>query len=101
MAIITFAKFRFNRLMLTLIFGIRASDPSLQPGERLKRPGLLSHMMGKCKSNAFLDLMSMFWKVWKKLFALQECHSVCIIILVRRNQSNKISVGIVMDEFWG
>ena len=28
MAIITPAKFHFNRLMLTLIFGIRASEPA-------------------------------------------------------------------------
>ena len=36
MAIMTHAKFYFNRLMLTLIFGI-----PLGPGERLKRPGLM------------------------------------------------------------
>ena len=40
MAIMTHAKFYFNRLMLTLIFGIRASKPP-RPGERLKRPGLI------------------------------------------------------------
>ena len=39
MAIITHAKFHFNRLMLTLIFGIWASEPP-RPAERLKRPGL-------------------------------------------------------------
>ena len=39
MDIMTHAKFHFNRLMLTLIFGIRASE--LGPGERLKRPGLI------------------------------------------------------------
>ena len=37
----THAKFHFYRLMLTLIIGIRASEPPpLGPGERLKRPGL-------------------------------------------------------------
>ena len=36
----THAKFNFNQLMLTLIFGIRASEPP-GPGERLKRPGLI------------------------------------------------------------
>ena len=46
MVIMTYAKFYFNRLMLTLIFGIRASEPPppsphLRPGERLKRPGLI------------------------------------------------------------
>ena len=40
MTIMTHAKFHFNRLMLTLIFGIRASEPP-GPGERLKRPGLI------------------------------------------------------------
>ena len=42
MDIMTHAKFHFSRLMLTLIFGIRASEPPpLGPGERLKRPGLI------------------------------------------------------------
>ena len=40
MDIMTYPKFHFNRLMLTLIFGIRASEP-LGPGEGLKRPGLI------------------------------------------------------------
>ena len=39
----THAKFHFNRLMLTLIFGIRVSElpPLSGPSERLKRPGLI------------------------------------------------------------
>ena len=41
MAIMTHAKFYFNWLMLTLIFGIWASEPPPRPGERLKRPGLI------------------------------------------------------------
>ena len=42
MDIMTHAKFYFNRLMLTLIFAIRASEPPPpRPGERLKRPGLI------------------------------------------------------------
>ena len=44
MNIMTRAKFDFNRLMLTFIFGIRASEPPpppFGPGERLKRPGLI------------------------------------------------------------
>ena len=41
MDIVTHAKFNFNQLMLTLIFGIRASEPPPRPGERLKRPGLI------------------------------------------------------------
>ena len=41
MEIMTHAKFHFNRLMLTLIFGVWASEPPLGPGERLKRPGLI------------------------------------------------------------
>ena len=40
MAIMTDAKFHFNWLMLTLIFGIWASEPP-RPGERVKRPGLI------------------------------------------------------------
>ena len=39
MGIMTHAKFHFNQLMLTLIFGIRASEPP-GPGERLKSTGL-------------------------------------------------------------
>ena len=41
MVIMTHAKFHFNWLMLTLIFGIWASEPPPGPGERLKRPGLI------------------------------------------------------------
>ena len=41
MAIMTHAKFHFNWSMLTLIFGIWASEPPPGPGERLKRPGLI------------------------------------------------------------
>ena len=41
MAIMTHAKFRFNWLMLTLIFDIFASEPPPGPGKRLKRPGLI------------------------------------------------------------
>ena len=44
MDIMTRAKFHFNRLMLTLIFGVWASEPPLGPGERLKRPGLIGLM---------------------------------------------------------
>ena len=41
MDIMNQAKFHFSWLRLTLIFGIRASEPPLGPGERLKRPGLI------------------------------------------------------------
>ena len=41
MDIIPRAKFHFNRLMLTLMFGIQASESHLGPGELLKRPGLI------------------------------------------------------------
>ena len=44
MAIMTHAKFHFNWLMLTSIFGIYASEPPLGPGKRLKRPGLIGLM---------------------------------------------------------
>ena len=36
----THTKFNFNQLILTLIFGIRASEPP-GPGERLERLGLI------------------------------------------------------------
>ena len=46
--IMTHAKFQFSQLMLTLIFGILASEPhpppplpTLGPGKRLKRPGVI------------------------------------------------------------
>ena len=42
MVIMSHAKFHFNGLMLSLIFGIRASKPPPPgPYERLKRPGLI------------------------------------------------------------
>ena len=41
MAIMTHAKFYFNPLSITLIFGIRAFPLSPLPGERLKRSGLI------------------------------------------------------------
>ena len=41
MAIMTHAKFHFSRLMLTLSFGIPASELPRGPGERLKGPGLI------------------------------------------------------------
>ena len=48
MAIMTYAKFDFNQFMLTLIFGIRASDSPPPPppgnGKRLKRLGLIGLM---------------------------------------------------------
>ena len=40
MAIMIHAKFRFNWLMSTLIFGIWASEPPPGDGGRMKRPGL-------------------------------------------------------------
>ena len=51
MDIMTHAKFDFNRLMLTLIFAIRASEPPpppLGPGEQLKRPGLIGLKVHFC-----------------------------------------------------
>ena len=54
MDIMTHAKFYFNWLTLTLIFGIQASEP-LGPGERLKRPGLMG--LKKFKNvNSYVDL---------------------------------------------
>ena len=55
MAIMTHAKFHFNWLMLTSVFGIWASEPPLGPGERLKRPGLIGLKLGQgiTKGNLF------------------------------------------------
>ena len=44
MDIMTHANFHFSWLVLTLIFGIRASEPPLGPGKLLKRPGLIGLM---------------------------------------------------------
>ena len=41
MAILTHPEFHFNRLMVTVIFGIRVSEPPNGLDERLKRPGLI------------------------------------------------------------
>ena len=41
MALMTHATFHFNRLMVTLIFGIPVTIKAPGPGERLKRPGLI------------------------------------------------------------
>ena len=49
----THAKFHFNWLMLTLIFGIWASEPP-GPGERLKRPGLIGLSIGIITSRHYL-----------------------------------------------
>ena len=56
MAIMTHAKFHFNRLMLTLIFGIWASEPPTPPGpsERLKRPGLIGLIIRSTSRTIFL-----------------------------------------------
>ena len=56
MAIMTHAKFHFNRLMLTFIFGIRASAPPPPgPGERLKRPGLRGLSNNCSKTCGYVD----------------------------------------------
>ena len=57
MAIMTHAKFHFNWLMLTSIFGIWASEPPLGPGERLKKPGLIGL---KAQKNTILWLIC-YW----------------------------------------
>ena len=56
MAIMTHAKFRFNWLMLTLIFGIWASEPPPGPGERLKRPGLIGLKWPDNKITGFVHI---------------------------------------------
>ena len=68
MAIMTHAKFHFNQLMLTLIFGIRASEPPPPPpprgpGEQLKRPGVIGLSVKK------------FWKLTQVLFDVRARNS--------------------------
>ena len=57
MDIMTHAKSNFSQLMLTLIFGIWASEPPpFGPGERLKRPGLIGLIsLNGVGLNVFLD----------------------------------------------
>ena len=59
MAIMAHAKFHFNQLMSTLIFGIRASEPPFGPGERLKRPGLI-RLIGRSAEDGFVALLLYF-----------------------------------------
>ena len=89
MAIMTHAKFHFNWLMLTLIFGIWASEPPPGSGERLKRPGLIglrqkAHLckqfqgpnhefrfQDKCQKDTLSVFTGPFWNplvsdLWKK-----------------------------------
>ena len=80
MAIMTHPKFHFNRLMLTLISGIRASEPpptrawrtteKARPGERLKRPGLiglkLAFVMGM---EGKLKLLREIYPIFSRLFS--------------------------------
>ena len=55
MAVMTHAKFHFNRLMLTLIFSIWASEPP-GPGDRLKSLGLIGLIYGASKKVIFGSL---------------------------------------------
>ena len=71
MDIMTHAKFHFNRLMLTLIFGILASEP----GEQLKKPGLigLTVFISKSKSghSSFRSLQFTLCVISKWCFVIQ------------------------------
>ena len=62
----THTKFNFNQLMLTMIFGIWASEPPPGPGERLKRPGLIG-------LNVVVDLPA----VMAISFSPYFCHFLC------------------------
>ena len=67
MDIMTHARFHFNRLMLTLIFGVWASEPPLGPGERLKRPGLIGLNVNSTATVVHSESMTdIFWKslIW-------------------------------------
>ena len=88
MDIMTHAKFHFNWLMLTLIFGIRASEPPLPPGpgKQLKRPGLIGlkcevlviHLrdnfetiLNKCRKNLLIVVINI-------MEGLKTAHSICL-----------------------
>ena len=79
MAIMTHAKFHFNWLMLTSIFGIWASEPPPGPGERLKRPGLiglkfvLSHRSNSLRSEMYP--CNSWLMMPKSLFTIKKCVS--------------------------
>ena len=71
MAIMTHAKFHFNWLMLTSIFGIWASEPPAPgPGKRLKRPGLIGLKVPNKQLN-------------QKPFLLSDNKSRCLIFIKR------------------
>ena len=53
MASIAFAKVHLNRLMITFIFGIWASEPLPRPGKTLKRLGLMG--LTNDKKHSFLS----------------------------------------------
>ena len=69
MAIMTHAKFHFNWLMLTLIFGIWAFEPP-GPGERLKRPGLIGLKAKIIIINTFFIITN--FKTYRYLNNFQE-----------------------------
>ena len=92
MAIMTHAKFHFNRLMLTLIFGIRAFEPPW-PGELLKRPGLKRLMFIllfqkifqnnlNCTSTSDIREVMEFYNVGNQSFGTDS--SACKVILFGR-----------------
>ena len=66
MDIMTHAKFYFNRLMLTLIFAIWASEPPPGPGERLKRPGLIGLRLRQNFSSQITVLESLNFDLYLK-----------------------------------
>ena len=69
MEIMSQAKFHFNRLMLTLMFGVRSSEPP-GPGERPKRPGLIGLIVFSSKIKyvkAFVDIQGKFLSIFPLL----------------------------------
>ena len=81
----THAKSNFNQLMLTLIFGIRASEPPPPPpgsGERLKRPGLIGLKVQAGSLGTPLIISRTFKANQIKLYTV-------IVLLIRPSEYNK------------
>ena len=62
----THAKFNFNQLMLTLISGIRASEP-LGPRKQLKRPGMIGLKDGIIDEEEFNTLQMLHLETLNEL----------------------------------
>ena len=74
MIMMTHVEFHFNGLMTTKIFSIRASEPP-QPGNRLKRPGLIG-----------LTGLKYLSEILVRDFVIHECSKTKQVFLVNSYQ---------------